>query len=91
MGIYIQGIKMPEDGCHHIICIYADGTVATGSRDYRAIPIPEDGTGVLSHEIVVKGNCTACGKTLRENDGLFLCAECQKKNNEQMIIEAEEG
>ena len=33
------------------------------------------------HKIVVKGNCTACGKKLGENDGLFLCAECQKKNN----------
>ena len=40
---------------------------------------------MLSHEIVVKGNCTACGKPLGENDGLFLCAECQKKNNDQMI------
>jgi uncharacterized Zn finger protein (UPF0148 family) len=37
-----------------------------------------------SHKIVVKGNCTACGKTLGENDGLFLCAECQKKNNEEI-------
>lgn len=43
------------------------------------------GADMLSHEIVVKGNCTACGKPLGENDGLFLCAECQKKNNEQMI------
>ena len=29
-------------------------------------------------KIVEKGKCTACGKHLSENDGLFLCAECQK-------------
>lgn len=38
---------------------------------------------MLSHEIVVKGNCTACGKPLGKNDGLFLCVECQKKNKEE--------
>ena len=40
--------------------------------------------GMTLHKIVVKGNCTACGKPLGENDGLFLCAECQKKNNEHI-------
>lgn len=40
-----------------------------------------EGSGTY-HKIEVKGNCTACGKTLGENDGLFLCAECQKKNSE---------
>lgn len=44
---------------------------------------PNCGTDIISHKIEVKGNCTACGKTLGENDGLFLCAECQKKNNEK--------
>lgn len=39
---------------------------------------------MFSHKIVVKGNCTACGKPLGENDGLFLCVECQKKNNEEI-------
>ena len=42
---------------------------------------------MLSHKIAVKGNCTACGKTLGENDGLFLCADCQKKNNEEARLE----
>lgn len=44
---------------------------------------PNCSADILSHKIVVKGNCTACGKTLGENDGLFLCMECQKKNNEK--------
>lgn len=43
MGIYIKNIEMPEDGCHHIICIYADGTVATGRRECRAIPVQPHG------------------------------------------------
>ena len=43
MSILIRDMEMPEDGCHHIICIYADGTVATGRREYRAIPVPPHG------------------------------------------------
>lgn len=43
MGIYIDGMKMPTDGCHHLICIYSDGTVATGGREYKAIPVPPHG------------------------------------------------
>lgn len=43
MSIYIQNMKMPEEGCHHIICIYADGTVATGGKEYRAISVPSHG------------------------------------------------
>lgn len=43
MGIYIEDMEMPADGCHHIICIYADGTVATGRREYRAVPVPPHG------------------------------------------------
>lgn len=42
---------------------------------------PNCGASMLSHKIEVKGKCTACGKTLEENDGLFLCAECQKKQD----------
>lgn len=43
MGVYINGMEMPEDGCHHIICIYANGTVVTGKREYRAISVPQHG------------------------------------------------
>ena len=43
MGIYIPGIEMPKDGCHHIICIYADGTVSTGGQVYKAVPVPPHG------------------------------------------------
>ena len=43
MGILIKGMKMPKDGCHHMICIYADGTVSTGGRVYMAVPVPPHG------------------------------------------------
>lgn len=33
-------------------------------------------------KVYAKGNCTACGKPLGEDDGLFLCAECQEKNKD---------
>lgn len=46
-------------------------------------PYPFYSADILSHEIEVKGNCTACGKPLGENDGLLLCVECQKKNREE--------
>lgn len=29
-------------------------------------------------ELVVKGNCTACGREI-DGDNIFLCKECQKK------------
>ena len=38
MSILIRGMEMPKVGCHHMICIYADGTVSTGGRAYMAIP-----------------------------------------------------
>lgn len=43
MGVYIKGMEMPKDGCHHMICIYADGTVSTGGRVYMAVPVPPHG------------------------------------------------
>ena len=43
MSVYIKGMKMPKDGCHHLICVYADGMAATGSRPYKAVPIPPHG------------------------------------------------
>lgn len=41
--ILIKGMEMPKDGYHHMICIYADGTVSTGGRVYRAVPVPPHG------------------------------------------------
>ena len=43
MSILIKGMEMPQDGCHHMICIYADGTVSTGGRKYTAVPVPPHG------------------------------------------------
>lgn len=44
MSILIKGIDMPQDGCHHTITIYADGSVACGMRNtYSAIEIPKHG------------------------------------------------
>ena len=43
MSILIKGMEMPKDGCHHMICIYADGTVSTGGRVYMAVPVPPHG------------------------------------------------
>lgn len=40
MSIYIEGIDMPKDGYHHMICIYADGTASTGGRVYKGITVP---------------------------------------------------
>ena len=42
-GVLIKGMEMPKDGCHHMICIYADGTVSTGGRVYMAVPVPPHG------------------------------------------------
>lgn len=66
MGVYIKDMEMPKDGCHHIICIYADGTVATGRREYRAVPVPPHGRlidadalcdGLVSnHPVVIHAN-----------------------------------
>ena len=43
IGVYIKGMELPKDGCHHMICIYADGTVSTGGREYTALPVPPHG------------------------------------------------
>ena len=43
MSVLIEGMEMPKDGCHHMICIYADGTVSTGGRVYMAVPVPPHG------------------------------------------------
>jgi predicted amidophosphoribosyltransferase len=32
--------------------------------------------------IVVRGNCPVCGKELKENENIFICDECYKKDLE---------
>ena len=32
------------------------------------------------HLIACKGNCPCCGKELGEDDGIFLCKECIRKD-----------
>ena len=32
--------------------------------------------------IVVRGNCPVCGKALKENESIFICDECYKKDLE---------
>lgn len=32
--------------------------------------------------IVIRGKCPVCGKMLKDNEGLFMCDECRKKNLE---------
>lgn len=32
------------------------------------------------HLIAYKGNCPYCGKKLREDDSIFLCKECIRKD-----------
>ncbi len=44
MSILIQGLSMPDEGCHHTICVYSDGKVETGEpNSYQAIPLPPHG------------------------------------------------
>lgn len=43
MSVIIKGMEMPREGCHHLICIYADGTVSTGRKTYRAEHIQPHG------------------------------------------------
>ncbi len=43
MSILITGLEMPKDGCHHMICVYADGMVSTGGRVYTAAPVSPHG------------------------------------------------
>ena len=32
--------------------------------------------------VVVRGNCPICGKELKENENIFICDECYKKDLE---------
>lgn len=40
-ALLIEGLGLPEEGCHHTLSIYADGSVEIGSKNnYRAIQLP---------------------------------------------------
>ena len=32
--------------------------------------------------VIVRGNCPVCGKALKENENIFICDECYKKDLE---------
>ncbi len=55
MSILIKGMEMPKDGCHHTICIYADGTVSTGGRVYMATPVPPHGRPIDADALEYEG------------------------------------
>ena len=43
MSLFIKGMEIPKDGCLHMICIDADGTVSMDGRVYTAVPVPPHG------------------------------------------------
>lgn len=59
MSILIKGMEMPKDGCHHMICIYADGTVSTGGRVYMAVPVPPHGR-LIDADALRLSHCVEC-------------------------------
>ncbi len=86
MGIYIKNMNMPIDGCHHIICIYADGTVSTGGKEYTAVPVPPHGDLIERNEIFKK-----CEFVCTDNDEDIRAVRCSIIENAPVIIPAEEG
>lgn len=43
-ALLIKGLGLPEEGCHHTLSIYDDGSVEIGSKNsYRAIELPQYG------------------------------------------------
>lgn len=43
MSILIKGMNLPEDGCHHMVCIYSDGVVVTNGGHWIAEELPPHG------------------------------------------------
>lgn len=73
MSVLIKGMEMPKDGCHHTICIYADGTVSTGWRVYMAVPVPPHGRLIDADALYreIKAECNPYGKpSIGYDDGL---------------------
>lgn len=99
MSILIQGLSMPDEGCHHTICVYADGKVETGEpNSYQAVPVPPHGRlGDLDMvEAMIMEYIEEYGATKDEN-GNYSEKWCAMKEAEMVIqntptiIEAEEG
>lgn len=36
---------------------------------------------MLKAKVIVKGNCVVCGKPI-DSDNIFLCKECERRNEE---------
>ncbi len=62
MGVYIKGMEMPKEGYHHMICIYADGTVSTGGRTYMAVYVPPHGN-LIDRDALIRDWPTGFVKT----------------------------
>lgn len=76
MSILIKGMEMPTDGCHHIICIYADGTVAAGGREYRAVPVPKPHGDLIDRKVLLDG------------EGRYLISLCKEGIDVEEILRA---
>ena len=55
MSILIKGLEMPKDGCHHLVYIYADGTVLSG-REHKAVSVPPHGRLIDADALVKSDN-----------------------------------
>lgn len=90
MNILIQGLSMPDEGCHHTICIYSDGKVETGEpNSYQAIPVPPHGRlGDLDMvEAMIMEYIEEYGSTKDEN-GYYSEKWCAMKEAERIIQDA---
>lgn len=65
MSVLIKGMNLPEDGCHHMVCIYGNGVVVTNGEHWIAEELPQHGPlidaskiGLTDFEIILcqKGN-----------------------------------
>ena len=65
MSVLINGMNLPEDGCHHMVCIYSNGVVVTNGGHWIAEELPPHGKlidaskiGLTDFEIILcqKGN-----------------------------------
>lgn len=75
MSVLIKGMEMPKDGCHHMICIYADGTVSTGGRVYMAVSIPPHGRVIDADALytVMKKERDRIARDYGDNDEYVQC------------------
>ncbi len=93
MSILIKGMKMPKDGCHHIICIYADGMVSTGGRAYTAVPVPPHGRLIDADALKVQDGWLRDSKYFSQDSGHTHITFVYSNDicNASAIIEAEDG